>query len=166
MRIVVPYTQINPLTAKSLENYQVDYIDVSQTVESYWRLMVDIWETKCSTLIVEHDMEINDRAIRQAKYCACEWSVSPYCGPARQVLSAALGCTRFRASFMAKNPDLLSKVGSIDDAGPAIVLRDWRRLDARILGVLRDRGYKPHLHTPVLHHHVYQGVCACGGTHD
>ncbi len=166
MRIVVPYTQIHPSTAKSLENYEVEYIDVSQTVESYWRLMVSIWEQRESTLIIEHDMEVNDRAIRQAKYCKCEWSVSPYFGPAKQVLSAALGCTRFRSSFMAANADLLAKVGDIDDAAPTLVKRDWRRLDARMLGILRDRGYKPHIHETVLHHHVYQDGCACGGTHE
>jgi hypothetical protein len=40
-------------------------------------------------------------------------------------------------------------------------------LDCHILPELRARGYEQHVHMPaVKHHHVYQGVCACGGEHE
>lgn len=164
MRIVVPYTTLNPLTARSLATEAVEYVDVSQSLESYWRLVDSLWSAGESFLLVEHDMEVNPRALRQAKHCKCEWGVSPYIGPGHVMLDGALGCTRFRAGLMRNFPDLLSRVALFNDS-PHFLQKDWRRLDARMKGLLMQEGYSPHLHAEVKHHHVYQGRCACGEEH-
>lgn len=138
---------------------------MSHRADAYFDLLAGVWAQGESTLIVEHDIEINDQAIRQAKYCACEWSVSPYRGPGEVVLTRSLGCTRFRSSLMKRLPTFMDEVGLINDSvtlGP----RHWARLDCSILSVLMQHGYTPHIHAEVLHHHVYDGHCACGGTHD
>lgn len=139
---------------------------MSGSHESYWRLLSALWREGTAFLVVEHDIEVNPEAIRQAAECDCDWGVSPYRGPGGDLLYGSLGCTRFSARLLATAPDAIEQVGGIDDAGPAIPLRDWRRIDSRLLGVLRQRGHEPHVHAEVLHHHRYHYGCACGEEHE
>lgn len=164
---MLAYTTIHPLAAAAFERYCPDgeLADVSASNESYWQLLERLWRGGESFGIVEHDIEVTADAIAQAETCACPWGVSPYGGPGSAVLDQSLGCTRFSAQLLLAEPDAMSEVGSIDDAGPAVPLRDWRRIDARLYGVLRQREYLPCIHAGVRHHHVYQGTCACGGRH-
>ncbi len=172
MRIVVPFTQVHPLVDAALTKLAPDAerIDVSARVDSYHELMERLWREGETFLVIEHDNEPTARAIRQARFCSCWWSVSPYRGPGVTFASATnlivgLGFTRFRKQLMAAEPDLMSEVGEIND-GRSVGRQDWRRLDARMYGALRRRGYRQHVHEPpVKHHHAYGYGCACGEEH-
>jgi len=77
----------------------------------------------------------------------------------------ALGCTRFRAALMRACPAAISGIGA--DAIDVHRERDWRGLDGRITGALRQGGYEPHVHWPAVdHHHEYPMGCACGREHE
>ncbi len=164
MRIVVPYTNLHPATVASLTAYQAEFRDVSCKTDSYYELLVEVWSRGESALIVEHDIEATDRAIRQARHCACEWSVSPYRGPGNGMLEKSLGFTRFRGGLMRSHPDVMAEVGTMADS-PQIGPRHWARLDCWMLAALMRRGLKPHIHDEVKHHHVYETGCACGEEH-
>lgn len=145
-------------------------MDVSGDPYAYSRLLARLWREGESFLVVEHDIEVSGRAVRQARHCPCLWGLSPYAGPGPSfegaaLLTVALGCTRFSAKLLAKEPDALDEANAIDDAGSAAPPGHWLRLDARLYSVLRQRGYMPHIHEAVAHHHQYAYGCACGRTH-
>lgn len=172
MRIVVPHTAIHPLANAALQRLapEAERVDVSASTEAYYRLVAELWHAGDDFLLIEHDIELTEAALAQALDCPCIWSTSPYRGPGTSyegatVLTGSLGCTRFRAELIAAVPGALAEVGNVDDGGPAVPLRDWRRLDARLLGVLMAHGYAPHVHAEVIHHHPYPYGCACGREH-
>lgn len=133
--------------------------------DGYQRLLTELWSEGEAFLLMEQDIEPNDTALHEAEECPCDWGISPYNGPGGDPLEGSLGFVRFNKGLVIDNPDLFSAVSLIDD-GKDVPPGDWRRLDVRIQGVLRQREYMPHLHTPVLHHHVYGGTCACNTEHD
>lgn len=139
---------------------------MARSDEAYFHLIAALWAGREPFLLVEHDIEIADRPLRQAKHCKCWWSVSPYAGGfgPDELLDGSLGFTRFRTQLMDAVPDLMARAErSPGPHGP--VERNWRCLDARILGALRAAGHRPHVHDPVVQHHVYGGVCSCGDSH-
>jgi hypothetical protein len=114
-------------------------------------------------LIVEHDIELTLRALRQALRCKCEWSTSQYRGTNRTLIANALGCTRFRSSLMQTVPDAMNR--AMQDRSFGADPADWLSMDAKLYAVLRSTGRVPHVHDEVPHHHVYEYGCACGGEH-
>lgn len=139
-------------------------VDVSGSDSAYWQLVAALWATGESFLLVEHDIEPTPKALRQARHCACWWSVSPYRGPNGDLLEGSLGFTRFRAQLLRAEPDLPHRACGNRDG---TVERNWRCLDTRLLGELWARGYRPHVHMPaVTQHHYYRGECTCGADHD
>lgn len=136
---------------------------MSRSDTAYFDLIETLWADREPFLLVEHDIEINQRALRQAKHCACWWSVSPYIGPfgPDEMLDGSLGFTRFRRQLIDDIPDLPARAARANGS----LERNWRCLDTRILGVLRQAGHRPHLHAPVVQHHVYRGHCTCGTDH-
>jgi len=132
-----------------------------------------LWGAGGDLVVVEQDIELHRTVLSQFRRCPEPWCVFPYNGPGYggadggdPTLSGALGCVRFRATLMATHPGLMADVGNVDDA-PGLGRGDWRRLDVRVLGALRDQGYAAHLHFPaVFQHHVFHGLCACGTEHE
>lgn len=173
MRVVCAYTSVHPLAEASLERYapEVEYVDVATSDTAYCKVLTDLWAGGEDVLVVEHDIEIHDRVVPEARACSEPWCVWPYNGPGfgdkqgDPFLYGSLGCTRFSGVLMRTEPDLLAVAGALSQGLPA---GDWRRMDASILPTLRDRGYEPHLHWPaVLHHHIYPNEgCACGSVHE
>jgi hypothetical protein len=143
-------------------------VDVSDRTDAYQRLFIALWEAGQDFMLVEHDTELTLRALRQARGCSCLWGVNPYRGPGGNLLTRSLGCVRFRAPLLAAIPDMGRRLETLND-GKDVPLGHWKRLDARVAGVLRDfdLAFEPHLHLPeVRQHHVYQGRCACGVGHE
>lgn len=137
---------------------------MSANDSAYWQLVAGLWSAGKTFLLVEHDIEPTPRAIRQARHCACWWSVTPYEGPQGDLLDGSLGFTRYRAQLLAAEPDLPYAATGNPGGG---LERNWRCLDTRLLGELRKRGYQPHIHRPpVVQHHYYRGRCTCGSDHD
>jgi hypothetical protein len=142
---------------------------VSGSVFAYGQLMAELWADAESFLLIEQDIEVSLRALRQARHCRCEWSVSPYGGPSPgSLLSQSLGCTRFRSSLIRALPDAVKEANQINDAGTVVPPGHWGRVDCRLYSRLRGSGESirtPHLHEVVAHHHHFQYGCGCGGNH-
>jgi hypothetical protein len=173
VQVVVPYEpDVNPLARSALERFakQATYVRLGDGRTAYWQLLDRLWREARSFILVEHDVEIHERAIRVLTRCPQPWCLFPYSGPrvygdgGDTLFYGALGCTRFRAQLMVNHPSVVSDIGQIERSGiePA-TYRDWRGLDGRILSTLGGLGYKPHVHWPaVLHHHLYPSGCSCG----
>lgn len=168
MRIVVPHTaQYHPRARASHDQIEgLERVDVSGRSDAYLALLTGLWADRESFLIVEHDIEVTIHALVQARECECWRSSSPYNGPGLDPIIHALGFVRYRRELMEAEPDLMGQVAAMNDSldiGPG----HWRRLDARMDGALRIRGYEAHEHAPVLQHHVYydpkarEDRCAC-----
>lgn len=172
MRIIVAYAEwIHPLTLANIERFpDVERLDTGGQADGYLRLLTKLWSEKQTFLLIERDQEITEQALREARECDCWWGASTYNGPGLDPIHA-LGFTRFREELMEAEPDLMSQVAAMNDAID-IVPGHWRRLDARMDGALRRRGYEAHLHSPVPHHHVYYDTnarinrCACLTDHE
>lgn len=133
---------------------------------AYFDLVEQLWAGRQSFLLVEHDIEINDQALAEAAGCDCWWAVSPYVGPfgPAEPLEESLGFTRFAGELIDAVPGLMARAALTPGGGR--IERNWRCLDTRIAGALRAAGHRPHIHTPVVQHHVYLGGCTCGTDHD
>lgn len=134
---------------------------------AYSRLLEQIWQDQESALIIEHDIELNARVLRQAMHCSCEWGISPYKGIGTDfhsagLLTVSLGCTRFRSSLMKRFPQAIAEANAIDDNGSICPPGHYLRLDGRVHHVLMRSGYEPHRHDLVTHHHLYAYGCSCG----
>lgn len=145
----------------------MERVDVGGSPFDYSRLLATLWADGESFMVVEHDIELTARAYMEAVQCACMWATNPYrgAGPSFDkavMLDRALGCTRFRAELLAGFPEAVNVANSLDDGGAVCPPGHWKRLDCRLLGVLRQAGHVPHVHSTVIHHHSYEYGCACG----
>lgn len=153
--VVVPFTRLHPVTARLLNRHAPGHVRVRLDPgdrEAYWRLLAELWRQPGDLLVVEQDVGLRAGVIESLTACRAPWCGFPY-RIARQVL-VALGCTRFTAELKATEPDLLDAVGQ--DASGGLPARIWQRLDVRLAGELRRRGYSAHEHSPsVSHFHRY-----------
>ena len=166
---MVPFTsQYHPLAKASHDTVKgLERFDVSGRTDAYQSLLNDLWSYGEPFCIIEHDIEINDRAVRQARHCSCSWGTSPYIGPGNEdMLTKSLGFARFGKELLEAIPNFINDVAQVDD-GKDVAPGHWRRLDVRISAALANHGYvEPHLHEPVIQHHVYGGVCSCKQEHE
>lgn len=146
-------------------------MDVGRDPFAYARLLEQMWADGESFLIVEHDVQLTPRALRQALHCACWWSAAPYTGQGQthrqaSLIVQSLGCVRFRRQIIEAVPGAISRANSGQDAASSICPPGhWKCLDGRILSSLGIEGFKPHQHDEVPHHHRYDYGCACGENH-
>ena len=176
MLVIFPHASPHPDAVRALKEVapRAEWWDVSGSIFAYSQLVEKLWAEKRSFLLVEHDVELSARALRQALYCSCEWSISRYRGPWDGVgepplLDKSLGCTRFRSSLMEAIPDAVVRANQIDDAGTVCPPGDWKRLDCRLYSILRGAGdslRSPHFHEEVVHHHLFDYGCSCGREHE
>lgn len=133
---------------------------------AYWRWLVEEWTVTepdaferytvpvtPDLLIVEQDMVPAPGVVDRMLDCPRPWCSSPYRIGSGIWLDEGLGCTKFAVRLKTRHPDLMQRVGDLDDDGqPA---KTWRRLDTRIARLLRDLGYAPHRHARSEHLHDY-----------
>ena len=162
MRIVFPCTEIaHPLALSALHRHapQAEIVDLGGEHDAYYRLLRSLWEAGESFLIVEHDIEIHAGVIPGMLACAGDWCVFGYYGAGTppEPLEHSLGCTRFAAPLLARQPGLMA----------SLPVRDWRRLDCEMFPALLTAGERRCVHQPMVdHHHVYPGMaCSCGKEH-
>lgn len=157
-----PFTRIHPRTDAALRELAPDAerVDLNGGTAKYSELLLKLWHAGESVLIVEHDVQLTERALRQALRCKCEWSTSQYRGANRGLITHALGCTRFRSSLMQAIPDAMEL--ALADISFGRDTTNWLNIDAKLAGVLRKTERQPHVHEEVPHHHVYDYGCACG----
>ena len=164
MRTVCPYTQLQPLAERALARFAPDadcvYLGVT-SLTAYHGWLCEMWAAGEGFLLVEHDTEIHATVLPELTACPEPWCLFPYNGPGApesdRLLQGALGCTRFSTALLQAQPGFMASIPT----------RNWQRMDCEILPRLRTLGYEPHIHMPpVLHHHIYDGLCACGGNHE
>lgn len=148
MRVVVPFTDLQPETAVALDatGYEWEAVDVSDSDEAYWSLLAGLWSDGETFTIVEHDVVVVQNAMRQFEECYGEWCAFP----AQYVNGpyAGLACTKFSAALIARNPQAVVKAGELyDSTHPP---RHWCRLDAWLQR--QFAGERRCFHVPVLRH--------------
>ena len=174
MRVICPYEPaIHPLCEAALDKYApgAERRRLGPSPTAYWELLCELWGRAESFILIEHDVQIHEMVLPELENCFQPWCAFPYGGPpphikdTEQVLfKEALGCTRFSASLMRDEPQMVAKLG----VGMRDVERyhQWRGLDGHIGGALRGLGYDVHNHWPkVTHHHLYAAGCSCGDNH-
>lgn len=122
----------------------------------YWDLLASQWEHYSAggpITVVEQDVVPAPGVVDDMERCPRPWCSSPYRLGTGVWLTEGLGCTKFSAKLVARHPDLMARVGEIDDDG--LPAKDWHRLDVRIARVLTQMGYKVHAHRRSRHLHDY-----------
>lgn len=140
MRVIVPFTRLEPLARSALEPFRPVYIDVSSDDLAYWRLLRGLWLGGKPFVIVEHDVIVWPDTIPELERCPEPWCAqaihSVDTGAGRN-WSATLGCVRFRP---------WSRSWSVHPT-------PWQRLDSAVGDALRaQRGKGVHVHFPILLH--------------
>jgi len=138
MRVICPYTRISPATREALDSsgYAWEPHDVSGSDDAYWGVLAGLWAAGEDFAVVEHDIIPAPGALASFEACAHGWCSCPY--PYLAGTYAGLGCTRFRAGLIARQPDLMDVVATMsNDSHPP---KSWCTLDAWIQVVLRQRG--------------------------
>lgn len=155
MRVIVPFTRLNPSTVYLLDRFAPGWDGIRMDPDrpgQYQDLMEAEWAAPGDFAVVEHDIGVHEGVVPGFLACPELWCAHEY-NIAGQML-ACLGCTRFRHGLKTAVPDLFTRIDTLpyDGAPP----RDWRRMDVRLAGVLTSLGYAPHIHTPpVEHYHIY-----------
>ncbi len=161
MRVACAYTDPHPLALASLTRFapEAERRDVSQSSDAYYLFLSELWASGEGFVNIEQDIEIREDTVRVLTDCSEPYCLFPYSGPGvgeASLLKGSLGCVRFSPELLRAQPGAMS----------ALPVRNWRRLDCELHPRLVQAGYEPHLHyPPVLHHHYYSGVCACGTEH-
>ena len=171
--ICVPYIGAYPdETVAALKGHQrygwaLSVEPVGPEEHAYFDKLNQLWSLcamgNTDLLVVEGDVVIHDTVLDQFDdcpndYCTfCYWIGASY--------GYGLGCTRFRAKLIAKNPDLIRVAGErVNDGIPKPYT--WKRMDTRIRDEARERGLlttyvspgdvRPCIHEPPVRHlHPY-----------
>lgn len=155
MRVIIPFTRLDPRTARLADEHLPGHHRVRITAgddTGYWRVLLGEWRRTGGLLVVEHDIGVHEDVLPQTAVCPRHWCAFPY--QVAGTVQPALGCTRFSAALKATEPDLLDVVGQV--SGDGLPAGDWRRLDVRLAAELQARGYRMHVHSPpVRHFHGY-----------
>jgi hypothetical protein len=119
----------------------------------YWMVLRDWWAAGCGFVVVEQDVEVPEGAFAGFASCPQPWCAHPYdCGSMVNVL--ALGCTKFASWLCREHPDAVDVAGNLADDG--LPVGSWRRMDTRLMRVLREAEMVCHAHhPPAVHHHAY-----------
>jgi hypothetical protein len=145
VRVIVPYAAatyvpgLRPETVEALERYcpyDVEYVDVSDDVTSYHRLIVDEWWPRVDLVVVEHDVVVHETVFQTFEQCPEPWCVFPY--PRGGECLVGLGCARFRKE--------------LPEIRPSICGRHWMSVDTWVAGMLQMKGFAPHPHEPWVGH--------------
>jgi hypothetical protein len=158
MRVLVPFTFINERHRESIRRFapQAELVDVSGDDLDYSCVVSQLWRDGDDFAIVEHDIEIHATVMSEFALCPEPWCVFLYDhGPdGYGVLMPAFGCVRFRKELLRAQPEI------------AAIRSSWECYDSEVKCALIAAGYSQHVHhPPVLHHHVWNEVCACGTEH-
>lgn len=102
MKIVVPYTRVNPATVESLAGEDFEMAYVGDHPNDYPFLLWALWEEHGDLIIVEHDVIVQLGQIEELRRCREPWCSFPEYegGP------PSFSLVRFRWELMAANPDI------------------------------------------------------------
>lgn len=143
----LPYTTVRPEVAAAAPA-DATWVDVAASDDSYYALLLEIWQRGESFAVLEHDVICRPDVIEAFEDCPepwCTYGYSTICCPGcMNAWANALGCTRFRTELMQAVPDALSSVPSTG--------WDWRNVCDGLGNNLRAAGYTHHWHEPWVDH--------------
>lgn len=137
MRILVPFTELNPATKQVLSPLGAYFVHMADEYH-YNSLLKAQWEQGETFFIVEHDIVPWPGALDELNACPCEWGTYSY-QPSLGV-SHMLGCCKLTDRLIAKLPGLWDTP------------RHWAELDQHLFFAAREKGIEPHLHRPPVTH--------------
>ena len=155
MKVLCCYTNMHPATQQSLANYaRADLVNVTGDRFGYWRAIAERWHDGLIT--IEQDIEIGPDTIAELENCPEDWCTFRY-RIYTLLLNVGLGCTKFSARVQ----EQVSWRDIADHFLDCFWCEDrahgcWHTLDFAIKFALRDKGFKPHLHDEITHHHDYR----------
>ncbi len=150
MKIVTVHTPgaLHPETEAAIEAYREDDAWIIHEIDpadefAYGKILKEHWNAGEDLCIIEPDILIGPETLQSFFECEHDYCCAPYAWTTD--VGPALGCTRFRAGFMAKHPNVMR-----DAAGTNVT---WRQLDVVIMRhiLARDLGEQPHVHETVTH---------------
>jgi hypothetical protein len=151
MRVVVPYIpsalRAETVIALRQQGADVELVDVSGDVTSYWQLLRDLWQAQEDFLVVEHDIVVPPWTVAALETCPRAWCSVPEdrLGGGEGWWDANLQCNRFRQSAILVHPHLF-------DVMPEHT-RHFQVLDHMALARLQRR-IRPHVHMERLTTHL------------
>ena len=150
-RVVVPFAlagkaQPWPLAAVRLaldqDGWKPEFRHMTHG-ESYYGLLLELWHSRKTFIVVEHDIVVWPGALSQLESCPEGWCTFPYYCSVGWIKDG-LGCTKFSAAFIEKHPDLLA------EPFPTCCqhTRNYCGLDRTIAHRMEEVGIEPHVHAP------------------
>lgn len=150
--VILPHVPpLRPEVVQALTGWDVAFVDVSGSDESYWQLLADVWAKAASFIVVEQDVVVRPDSLDELIECERPWCSFqvPYVGR----LYAGLSCAKFSAGLVGRIPDALERVATIERGeDPLHPPCHWCRLDSWLQHVLREEGAEMHVHAPPLGH--------------
>jgi hypothetical protein len=147
--VIQPYTRLLPEVVQALDGWDVAFVDVSGSDESYWELLASMWAKAATFIVIEQDVVVRPDSIAELERCHHPWCSFqvPYVGR----LYAGLSCAKFSAGLIARHPDAIDRIATYsDEEHPP---RHWCRLDSHLQAyVLNPGGETMHVHSPPLEH--------------
>ena len=98
--------------------------------------------------VVEHDIVVGPDTLAELDACPHDWCAFPY--SYINGYHHGLGCTKFSAALIGRNPAAFRQVGTMSDQNHPE--RHWCRLDGWLDIVLRRNGEAIHSHWPLVEH--------------
>jgi hypothetical protein len=133
--IVVPYTRLLDETREAVPEARFIEIEAEQ---GYRELLAELWREGEEFTLVEHDVIPTRAQLAELEACSEPWCHYGYF-PGHWI--PVFGCCRFSARLIA------GTAGVWDDPS-----WHWGQLDARFAQVARERGWRPHWHSPHVRH--------------
>ena len=150
MRTLTVYVagQLKPETWDALGQFNGDFSDFveipTDDVFAYGNVIARYWSEGKDFAVVEPDIVVRADVIDAFRTCPEGYCAFPY--PWLTDIGPALGCTRFRHSFIAKYPTAVEEVIRQNIA--------WNQFDVVFMRhiLARKYGEQPHVHLPPVQH--------------
>lgn len=141
MKVVVPHTNLHPVTKQVLESYRlpVRFVEIKDD-DAYRRLLRDLWDEDETVVLVEHDVAPWPGAIEELLACPCLWGSNSYIINGGVGIYHGLGCTKISTGLMRMLPGLWNEA------------KHWSQLDRHLWFAARAIAQEPHPHRPPVIH--------------
>ena len=150
-RLVVPF--VGPMnaevyTAIAQSGWSPTSYSVERSERAYFDLLAMLWASGEPFIVCEHDIVPHATAFDELAACPHDWCAFPfeYLGEP----TYGLGCVKFSADLIARNPDAMTRVGRMYDMNHP--KRHWCRLDGFLTCVLEGAGEERHKHETMVRH--------------
>lgn len=140
MKIVVPYTTLDPATELVLSSHGDVTFERLDAFFTYIELLRELWQERQPVVIVEHDIVPWPGALEELWACPGRWCSYSYRLLGGVGIFHGFGCTKLTGELMQATPTVWDEPG------------EWHTLDARLFHAAREVGLEPHPHRPPVVH--------------